>query len=370
MLNFNERRVLKLIEEDPFLSQQSIADQLDVPRSTVATIISNLTTKKQLLGRAYIVNKQPEVFCIGAMNVDRKFVLNQALIRGTSNPVSSSVSIGGVARNVAENLGRLDVKVSLISLAGQDKDYELIKQNTQGFVNLQHVQQLPEASTSNYTAVLEQSGELDFAFADMDICQLMTAEWIESYQLVLSQARMIVADLNVSQDAVAKIIEIANKEAIDLMLVSVSTPKMSHLPKNLNGVTWLIINEEESRAYFEAHQLAQPSEEDLLKTWLDLGVENIVITHGAQPTRYANRQGDMGHIQPPMVDHVEDVTGAGDAFSAGVVCGYLDAYSLHEAIEFGLTNSYYTIQSEQTVRKDLTKEILRKQHKALKGSFK
>ena len=45
VLNKNEVRVLDIIEQDPFISQQSIADELGLTRSTVATIISGLTQK-------------------------------------------------------------------------------------------------------------------------------------------------------------------------------------------------------------------------------------------------------------------------------------------------------------------------------------
>ena len=56
------------------------------------------------------------LFCIGAANVDRKFYVHKDLVAETSNPVTSTRSIGGVARNIAENLGRLGETVAFYLL--------------------------------------------------------------------------------------------------------------------------------------------------------------------------------------------------------------------------------------------------------------
>ena len=56
------------------------------------------------------------IACIGGAHLDRHGVLRGPLVLGTSNPGSVHVAVGGVARNVAENLARLGVKVTLVSL--------------------------------------------------------------------------------------------------------------------------------------------------------------------------------------------------------------------------------------------------------------
>ena len=56
MLTPNEAKVLALIEEDPFRTQQELATLMGISRSTVASLISSLMQKHQLRGRAYILN--------------------------------------------------------------------------------------------------------------------------------------------------------------------------------------------------------------------------------------------------------------------------------------------------------------------------
>ena len=195
MLNKNEGKTLEVIERDPFISQQSIANELGLTRSTVATIISGLTQKKRLLGRAYVVNKASGIYCIGAMNVDRTFNLFGEIVDRTSNPAISSVNAGGVARNIAENLGRMDLDVSLVSLGGHDQDYQYINRETEPYVNMQHVTRQNGFATGTYNAILDFQGDMQLAVVDMQINDEMTVEWLMNYQTILQEERLLVIDL-------------------------------------------------------------------------------------------------------------------------------------------------------------------------------
>lgn len=50
--------------------------------------------------------------------------MHKDLVAETSNPVTSTRSIGGVARNIAENLGRLGETVAFLSASGQDSEWK------------------------------------------------------------------------------------------------------------------------------------------------------------------------------------------------------------------------------------------------------
>lgn len=365
MLTQNEQKVLAILEENPFLSQQEIADRLQLNRSTIGTIISTLMSKKHLLGRAYIINKPHEVYCIGAMNVDRKFMLHSPLVPKTSNPTSSSVSIGGVARNIAENLGRMGQAVCLLSVAGIDQDYEWIKRQTQVYVNLEHVTQLADNATSTYSAILDETGEMQLALADMAICDQMTVNWLQSHQALLAQARAIVVDLNAPLETIQSIIELAKQHNVMLTIVPVSSPKMAHLPRSLQGVTWLIVNQDESETFFNCVVQSEAEFEQLADLWLATGVENVVITRGKKTSYYANQQGERQHFSPPIVEEIVDVTGAGDSYAAGLVYGQLSGMTPQESIQIAMTNAYYTVQSPQTVRPELTKQTLLSEFQSL-----
>ncbi|MDN6161696.1 MAG: winged helix-turn-helix transcriptional regulator [Atopostipes sp.] len=364
-MNRNERRVLKVIENDPFISQKDIAEELGVSRSTIATIISSLTHKKHLLGRAYVVNQPKNIYCIGAMNVDRKFNLTEQMFLQTSNPAVSSVSVGGVVRNIAENLGRLSYDVSLFSLGGLDEDFNIIKTSTEPYTDMQHVSQIPSFATGMYNAIIDVDGEMQLAIADMEINEEMTRAWIKQYESILLHAELIVLDLNLPFETVEYLINLARTQKVDLFVIPVSGPKMKRLPKDLTGVTWLIVNEDESESYFDVKVENEKDFCELVDSWLSTGLENVVITRGIKASAYGNNKGERLIMQPPKVDKVVDVTGAGDGYSAGVIMGYLEGLSSKESIQLGMTNSYHIIQDENNVRHNLSKEQLMKEKRQL-----
>lgn len=370
MLNSKEVAVLKVIQQNPFLSQAEIAHQLNINRSTIATIISSLTAKHYLKGKAYIVNDHYHICCIGAMNLDRSFHLSDTLYPKTSNPVTSTISVGGVARNVAENLGRLNQSVALLSLAGRDTEYQLIKERSQAWIGLEFVQQVDFGRTSSYTAVLDPQGEMQVAFSDMAICQQMNREWVLSNKTILKKSRFIIVDLNLAPSGVETVIQLAREEKIPLALVPVSGPKMKRLPQDLHGIDWLVVNQDESEDYF--HKTVQTEDDfvDLAHAWLERGVQNIVITRGIKPSIYSCKKmvalkQSPHYYQPPQAKRISDVTGAGDSFVAGLVYGILQELPANEAIHYGLTNAYHTVQTSATVRQDLDPEHLKQQRQQI-----
>ncbi|MCK9906799.1 PfkB family carbohydrate kinase, partial [Frankia sp. Cpl3] len=98
-----------------------MASKVGISRSAVAGYIASLTRRGEIKGRAYILRQEALLTCIGGANLDRKARSKEKVRLHSSNPVSISESCGGVARNVAENLGRLGCNTSLITCVGEDK---------------------------------------------------------------------------------------------------------------------------------------------------------------------------------------------------------------------------------------------------------
>ncbi len=364
-LTEKELAILEVIRKHPFHSQQDIADELGMSRSALANSISDLIRRNYLLGRAYIINDEAPVICIGGMNVDRKFYATQTLIQKTSNPVTSSVSIGGVGRNIAENLGRLGENVLMLSRAGDDQDWEMIKSSSQSYINLRQVEVDATEATSSYTAVIDQDGEMNIALANMAVCDTMTVAWLEQYETLLTRAQVLIVDLNLPQESLAYLIELAREKQIPLFIIPVSAPKMNHLPRQLEGVEWLIVNQDESEYFFDTTVQTEEEFQTLAQMWLARGVKQVLMTRGAKSMYYANQDGRSIEIEPKRVPHLVDATGAGDSLSAGILFGWLNQFSTQECLEFGLTNAYHTILSQDTVRKSLSRHTFLQERKEL-----
>jgi len=356
-LNEKEALIIKHIKENPFISQNELADKTKLSRSAVAGYISSLTKQGLLLGRAYVLPTKKDVLCVGGSNIDRKIQANEKLSYGTSNPASSSQSYGGVSRNIAENLGKLGCESSLLTVVGEDKEGEGLLQHTKNFTDLSPSHVLKKETTGTYTAVLDKDGEMAIALADMSIYDKVNIDFIEKRWGYFSSSKVVIVDTNFPSNVLHYMIERCGEENIALCITPVSSPKIKKLPQQLHGVTWLIANRDEAEALANMKIITEADFLLAAKIILEKGVENIIITRGSQGLMYMTTNGATGTISPPKIA-VEDVTGAGDSLVSGLIYAYLKGYSLEDACKIGVSCSALTLQSQETVNPNLNEDQL------------
>lgn len=358
-MNENEQLVFEMIKNNPFISQQEIADIIGLSRPAIANMISSLVKKGYILGKAYIVNRTETVVCIGAANVDKKIKTSHQLQPYTSNPVTSLTSLGGVCRNVAENLGRLGQDVVLLSVAGNDSEWAYIKELSSPFMDTDAVVTIEGQSTGTYTALLDKDGEMYLGLADMSVYDCLTPEVLVKQTHYLQQAKCIVMDLNCPKESIEYICSFSKKHDIKLVLITVSQPKMDRMPNDLSAVNCLIVNKGETSAFFEKELNSPESLEWAVKQWQNLGVSTVVLTDGGKRVLIADKTLQWFDVKTLDGKYIADVTGAGDSFSAAFIDSYLTPQqTIKDHVLAGMTNAYHTIQVPQTVRQNLTKEKL------------
>lgn len=357
-MNQNEQKILNYIKQDPYISQQELANLMGLSRSAIANIISGLTRKKYILGKAYVINEDNPIVCIGAANVDRKFYISQSLQHKTSNPVSSTKSIGGVARNIAENLGRLGEDVAFLTACGNDSEWKLIKELSSPFMNMDYIQPIENASTGSYTAIIKD-GDMEYGFADMNIYDQITPEFLAKHSVLLNKAKCIIVDLNLSKNAIDYLSTFAEKNNIKFIIAPVSSPKMKNMPESLHAVDWLIINRDETETYLNVKINNDKDMRDAAKKWLNLGISNVMITNGLKPFIFKNIDSEkIANVIPS--NKVVDATGAGDSFTSAVIYSWLNDFSIEDTINAGIVNSKKTVETEYTVRQNLdNKQLIR-----------
>jgi pseudouridine kinase len=357
-----KEQLYQLIRANPFISQQDLAVELRLSRSAVAGHIAGLIRERRLLGRAYVLPDKSPVMCIGAANLDRKLRTIAAMQLGTSNPATAEEVYGGVARNIAENLARLNLSTSLLTAVGDDAAGRSLQDHAeQAGIDTRGSLKLQDAATGTYTAILDDQGELVVALADMALYDRITPEFLASRAPQRAAAAMTVADLNLPADAIALLLESARSDKVPLVIVAVSQPKMARLPQDLNGLRLLILNrgELETRA-----GRALPTEADVRAACREVqaqGAQDVIVTCGSQGV-YHTRNGELAWLAAHQVE-VVDVTGAGDAFSAAVCWSlYQGSDDLTLACRRGLKVAAMTLESAETVSPLLAADILDEIH--------
>ena len=355
-------QLYELIRANPFISQQDLAVQLRLSRSAVAGYIAGLIRDRRLLGRAYVLPDNRPIVCLGAANLDRKLRSHATLRMGTSNPARQDESFGGVARNIAENLARLSAPVSLITVIGDDSSglallahAEAAGIDTRGTLKLQGI------CTGTYTAVLDDHGEMMLALADMALYDSLTPEFLATRQPQRAVGALTVADMNLPMDTLSSLLDDARRDAIPLVIVAVSQPKMARLPQQLHGLRLLILNQGELEVRI-GQQIK--TEAELLAACRQVqsqGAQDVIVTRGGTGVAYTTPDG-IAHLEAPDA-HIVDVTGAGDAFSAAVCWSlFHGSEDLLLACRRGLRLSAMTLECEETVCPYLSADILSEIH--------
>jgi pseudouridine kinase len=357
-----KEQLYQLIRANPFISQQDLAVELRLSRSAVAGHIAGLIRERRLLGRAYVMPDKRPVMCIGAANLDRKLRTIAAMQLGTSNPATAEEVYGGVARNIAENLARLNLPTALLTALGDDSAGRALQEHAErNGIDTRGSLKLLDSPTGTYTAILDDHGELVVALADMALYDRITPEFLAGRLPQRSAAAMTVADLNLPADSIAALLAGAHADQVPLVIVAVSQPKLARLPADLAGLRLLILNrgELETRA-----GRALPTEADVRAACRDLqaqGAQDVIVTCGSQGV-FHTKAGELVWLAAHQVD-VVDVTGAGDAFSAAV------CWSLHQgstdltlACRRGLKVAAMTLESPDTVSPMLAADVLDEIH--------
>jgi pseudouridine kinase len=285
------------------------------------------------------------------MTMDRTLQLLEPGVPGSSNPVVSRPTRGGVARNVAENLARLSVSSRLISIVGDDEAGRCILQDTaRNGVDTGLVQKSLSESTGSCTRVMQPDGELFASFADMEICKLMDRGFIQNRWLQIANATLVFADTNLPAESLSYLITGCREHELTRVLDAVSTSKARRLPLNFNGVDMLFCNADEARAML-GDDIAKDLQ-GMAGAICQRGARRSVVTSGADGVCFA---GDGEVIALPAAPvQVVDISGAGDALIAGTLYGRLMNYDAVTSLRIGLKAAGMSVAGDESSSPDLS----------------
>jgi pseudouridine kinase len=294
------------------------------------------------------------LICVGGVTLDRKLKAYQSLHLKTSNPVTSHSTFGGVAYNVAKNLSQLTEDVHLYSVIGDDSEGQSIIDNL-GHSNIaaKNILTLPNHSTARYDALLDKDGELYLALADMDIFEHVPLEEFTKSWDNWHENDIVFLDTNLPQQVIQYAIALCHRKNIKLCIDPVSIPKAKKIPKYLDHIFMLKPDRFEAEVLTDRpiHSLSDCFEAG--KILLDKGVKQCVITLGKWGSVLVNEQIQQ-HIPAYSVTRIVDVSGAGDAFIAGILYALKYELSMGDACSIGAAMSSLTIQSSATVNEQIT----------------
>ena len=350
-----ERQVLQLIEADPMISRQEIADKLGISRTAAAAHIAELTKKGYIAGKGYVLRSPSYVAVVGGVNIDiggRSFA---PLVEADSNPGQVSTALGGVGRNIAHNMSLLGLDVRLLTAYGDDLYGERVAASCSELgIDLSHALHVPGGTTSTYLYLADPAGEMALAVSDMSICEKIPPAYLAANLSVLQNAQVVVADANIPRES---LIFLAEHCTVPLFVDPVSTAKAEKLRPILKKIHTLKPNRLEAELLSGVPIHTREDVEKAADVLTGLGVHRLFLSLGADGVLAA--MGQERVWLPNFPGHMVNTTGCGDAFMAALVWAYLEGTNLETASKAGLAAGSIAMESTETINPLMSATALR-----------
>jgi pseudouridine kinase len=302
-----------------------------------------------------MLRDEPFVCVIGGSNVDIQGFPERELIYRDSNPGRVKISLGGVGRNIAENLARMGVNTRLISVVGDDLyGGRILEEARRAGLNMQDTLILKGEQTSTYLSILDHAMDMVLAINHMDAMDRMTVDFVKSKRHVIENAALCVLDTNLPANALEYLLTTFRNTVF--FLDTVSTAKARKARDLIGRVHTVKPNRLEAEIL---SGIPIRDEADLEKAAAILcgkGVRNVFLSLGEEGLFCSN--GEVSRLVRAPKVKIANATGAGDAAMAGLALGYLRGKNINDTGKLAVAASIIALSSENTINPAMSEALL------------
>lgn len=348
MVRRREEEVLDIIKEDPLISQKEIAEKLGITRSSVGVHVNNLTKKGRIIGRGYVISREDKICIIGGSSIDVWGLTDNNLTNGVANEGSVRISVGGVGRNIAENIRKLGMQPEFITAISNDDYGEHIQTySLKEGVRIDKSNVFKSEKTSFFVAILNKDNKLEYAISDTSILKQITPAYINQKREEIKSSKMIVIDLNIPKNTVEYILSHFRRKTIIIDPVSVS--KIEKIVPFLKEVQILPLSVEEL-SYLSRVKIN--TEEDL-KMAADVvlykGVKELVVMNGINELSYFSKKDYVKVKTNEDEEKLVNREGVREAQIAALVYGFYNQLGIEETLKIALKSGHINAKTEEVV---------------------
>lgn len=288
---------------------------------------------------------------IGGANMDIHGRGERQLIMRDSNPGTLHMSLGGVCRNICENLARLGENVRLVTVVGDDMHGRSIMQGCRDAgIDMSASHMLRDERSSCYISIMDGDGDMLLAMSDMHIIKKLNAQLVDASRDVLCGAELVVCDGNLSALTVERLIAVCDRP---LYLDPVSTAWARELRPFIGAFDTIKPNRMELETL--ADYPADTPEN--LNMACDIvrgkGVRRVFVSLGRDGMFYKGPEGAIRGISRSFKG-MANATGAGDASMAGIVYATRRGMSAVDTVYTAMGAGMVAIASYDTISREMS----------------
>ena len=271
-----------------------------------------------------------DIVVIGSLNMD--LVVNTPRLPALGETILGSgfmTGPGGKGANQAVAAARLGGRVGMIGCVGDDLfGRDLVKNLQVNGVETSHVKALDSCPTG--TAVIVVKDGDNFIIVDPGANYKLTPEMMEASEAMIGESRLVVLQLEIPIDTVAKAVEIAARHNVPILL---NPSPARELPAGLlQLVDYIILNESECELITGIPVKTPEDAGKGAEALSGMGIKYPLITMGSRGALYMEN-GSFIHKSGHRVKAV-DTTAAGDTFAGAVATVLAAGGTIGEAVDF------------------------------------
>ena len=291
------------------------------------------------------------IVVMGATFVDIKGFPVDAYIPTGRNVGYIEYVHGGVARNVVEDIANLELRPTFLGIVDESPlGVDVVKKLNDHKVNTEYIMTRPEGM-GTWLAVFDNNGDVAGSISVRPDMMPLVELLEEKGDEIFSKADSVVFEVDLEKEIVKAALDLCEKHNVraysKVSNMSIAAERRDFLQR----FECFICNQGEAGILFlDDYSDKTPQEmADILAVKVKAAnIKSMVVTMGEKGAVYATLSGENG-ICPARNVHVNDTTGAGDAFCAGVVAGLTYGKDLPEAIDIGSMLAASVITSSETV---------------------
>ena len=288
---------------------------------------------------------------IGGANMDIHGRSDRQLLMRDSNPGTLHTSLGGVCRNICENLARLGADVRLVTVVGDDvHGRSILSGCEQAGIDMSATRVLTGERSSSYISIMDSSGDMLLAMSDMHIIKKLDERLVDDSRALLCGAELVVCDGNLSTRAVDRLTRVCDRP---LYVDPVSTAWAKELRPLIGRFDTVKPNRMELSALTECPVGSMGEIRAACDVLLSRGVRRVFVSMGADGMLYKGPEGMIYERSLPF-DGMVNATGAGDAAMAGIIHATKRGLDAKQTVQFAMAAGMVAIASPDTISRGMS----------------
>ena len=296
-----------------------------------------------------------KITVIGASIIDLIGFSKEKLIYEDSNSGSIERILGGVGRNIAENLKRLNFNVEFLSVFATDEfSKTLINSCNELDISIKHSLTVENSISPLYVAIMDRFNDLALGLSAMDIYDAIPDSFILDHLDTIAQNEYCVLETNLP----TSILELVTKKLPNtrFALETVTAKKALKAKSILDRLYILKCNALEAELLSGIKVEYESDYERIVEHFLKIGVKKVFVTLGSDGVAYGDE--NEVYISKNNIISPVNTNGAGDAFMAGVLYGELKGLEMYDMVKFGSACAQITIQHKNAVHPEMCEKMV------------